>query len=334
MNILRCTRGFLSDTFHLFVVLFTQVILSHLLLLLFPMIVLSKLLLRVIPRPLRPLSKSRNSFFITGASSGIGSALSVVLAAEPSTSAIYLMGRSRERLEATRRACLAVSVISSLRLPMIVGDVTDEEFMRREILFADTTEVEKGGGGLSCVVANAGISGAQVEVPKDGDGFKSSAQIMDINLMGTIHAVAPIVPVFAKRRRGQIVIMSSLASFVSGLPWTAAYGASKAGQRFYGECIRAGLEEHGIDVLTVCPGFVKTGMTAHLSGTLSMMSVQPLVKEVVLAMKRGGVGTLLWPPKDATLWLLFNSLPVEVRYCLGRVMLKAGLTKNFLKIPN
>src|SRR3546814_18811977 len=64
------------------------------------------------------------------------------------------------------------------------------------------------------------------------------------------------------RRRGQIAIMSSLAAF-RGFPGAPAYCASKAAVRIWGEALRGMLGREGIEVSVICPGYVKSRMTAH-----------------------------------------------------------------------
>jgi short-subunit dehydrogenase len=63
------------------------------------------------------------------------------------------------------------------------------------------------------------------------------------------------------RRRGQVAIMASLAAF-RGFPGAPAYCASKAAVRVWGESLRADLAAEGIGVSVICPGFVKSPMTA------------------------------------------------------------------------
>jgi short-subunit dehydrogenase len=64
------------------------------------------------------------------------------------------------------------------------------------------------------------------------------------------------------RRRGQIALMSSLAAF-RGMPSAPAYCASKAAVRVYGEALRARLRDSGVTISVVCPGFVRTPLTAR-----------------------------------------------------------------------
>lgn len=99
---------------------------------------------------------------------------------------------------------------------------------------ADATEKTNDSVGLTSVVANAGVATEQVREK----GMASSAPIAATNFMGTIHTVSPMIPLFAERKQGQIVIMSSATAFLTGLPCFTSYGASKAAQRHYGEALR------------------------------------------------------------------------------------------------
>jgi short-subunit dehydrogenase len=64
------------------------------------------------------------------------------------------------------------------------------------------------------------------------------------------------------RGRGQLALMSSLAGF-RGMPSAPAYCASKAAVRSYGEGLRGRLLDQGVAVSVICPGFVRTPLTAR-----------------------------------------------------------------------
>lgn len=179
---------------------------------------------------------SKEVYFITGASSGIGAALAIRLASLPTTASIHLCGRDEERLEATRRACRGIASSNNLRLSVVVADVADGDLMRRSVLGADAAERAEGDGspGLTCVVANAGVSAAAC-------GFESARNVIDINMIGTVNTISPVLPLFVERRQGQVVIVSSVSAVFPGLPMLSAYGASKSAQKYYGEALRGKL---------------------------------------------------------------------------------------------
>jgi short-subunit dehydrogenase len=83
---------------------------------------------------------------------------------------------------------------------------------------------------------------------------------LDVNVGGVLNTVEPLLPRMTARKRGQIAVVASLASFI-GLPYSASYNASKAAVRVWGESIRYVLKKDGIGVSVVCPGFVVSRMT-------------------------------------------------------------------------
>ena len=89
----------------------------------------------------------------------------------------------------------------------------------------------------------------------------AARRVLAANIDGVVNTVQPLIPPMRRRRRGQIAIMSSLAGF-RGLPGSAAYCASKAAVRVYGEALSAPLRRDGVTVSVICPGFVRTPMTA------------------------------------------------------------------------
>src|SRR6185369_9102569 len=193
------------------------------------------------------MKKSFASIVITGASSGIGEALAVDYA-NPGV-ALALNGRDAARLEAVAEACRGkgATVVAS---PI---DVTDRVALAAWLTAFDDAHP------VDLVVANAGIS-----IDKDNsslDDFSRVRETMAVNVDGVFNTVEPLVGRMMQRRRGQIAVVSSLASFI-GLPYSASYNASKAAVRVWGESIRYVLKKHGVGVSVICPGFVVSRMTA------------------------------------------------------------------------
>ena len=187
------------------------------------------------------------SILITGASSGIGAALARAYAA-PGIS-LALTGRDLARLAGVTAACVAAgaSVVEG------AVDAADAPAMARFV------EAAHAAAPLDLVIANAGISGGTY------GGGESAAQIraiMAINVDGVLNTVLPALPLMQARRRGQIAVMSSLASF-RGFPGAPAYCASKAAARVWGEGLRGELRQHGVEISVICPGFVESRMTAR-----------------------------------------------------------------------
>ena len=187
------------------------------------------------------------SILITGASSGIGEALASAYAA-PGVR-LALGGRDAGRLEAVAAGCRA----RSAEVAAVVIDVTDRAAMARWLEDCERARP------IDLVIANAGI-GAGTE-----EGAESEAQTRDIfavNLDGVLNTVLPLIPRFLARGRGQIALMSSLASF-RGFPGAPTYCASKAALRVWGEGLRGDLRSRGVEVSVICPGFVVSRMTAR-----------------------------------------------------------------------
>jgi short-subunit dehydrogenase len=108
------------------------------------------------------------------------------------------------------------------------------------------------------VIANAGVSsGTLTSDSKDQVVFE---EIMRTNVMGMVHTYQPFVEAMRMRGSGTLVGISSIAGF-RGIPGSGAYSASKAAATAYLESLRVELSSSGVNVLTVCPGYIKTPMT-------------------------------------------------------------------------
>ena len=109
------------------------------------------------------------------------------------------------------------------------------------------------------VVANAGVSlGTLTEHAEDLDAFQ---QLMDINVLGIVKTFQPFVAAMRAAQQGILVGIASVAGF-RGLPGASAYSASKAAAISYLESLRVELRGSGVKVVTICPGYIRTPMTA------------------------------------------------------------------------
>ncbi|MDO8292633.1 MAG: SDR family oxidoreductase [Gallionella sp.] len=109
------------------------------------------------------------------------------------------------------------------------------------------------------VIANAGVStGTLTEYAEDLDAFQ---QVMDINVLGMVKTFQPFIAAMRAARQGTLVGIASVAGF-RGLPGAGAYSASKAATISYLESLRVELRGSGVKVVTICPGYIETPMTA------------------------------------------------------------------------
>lgn len=184
---------------------------------------------------------------ITGASSGIGSALARQYAA-PGTS-LVLLGRDAARLGAVATECLA----KGAEVETHAVDVRDRGGMSRAVgdAFARAP--------LDLLVANAGIATglSPGQILENPDAVRGA---FAINVAGVFNTLEPAILPMCERGKGQIAIVGSMAG-VRGLPYSPAYSAAKAAVHLYAESLRGVLTPHGVHVTLVVPGFVRTPMS-------------------------------------------------------------------------
>ena len=185
--------------------------------------------------------------FLTGASSGIGEALARHYAAQGATLGLFAR---RESELARLAAALAPAPVATY-----AGDVRDPDALARA--GADFTARF---GVPDVVIANAGISrGALTDEPGDLPTFRA---VMETNVLGIVHTFAPFVAAMRQARAGALVGIASVAGF-RGIPGSGAYSASKAAAITYLESLRVELVGSGVSVVTICPGFIETPLTAR-----------------------------------------------------------------------
>ena len=184
---------------------------------------------------------------ITGASSGLGKALAKHYA---SLGAILgLIARNKASLE---------SLINEL--PDSVSVFYDIDVRVAESMQSAASDFIKRYGCPDIVIANAGISqGTLTEYAEDSKIFDS---ILATNVTGIVNTFQPFITVMRAQGKGNLVGISSVAS-CRGLPGSSAYSASKAAANSYLESLRVEMFKSGVSVITICPGYIITPMTAN-----------------------------------------------------------------------
>ncbi|WP_270725134.1 SDR family NAD(P)-dependent oxidoreductase [Shimia sp. Alg240-R146] len=207
---------------------------------------------------------SGKTYWLIGASEGLGRALARTLAAEGAH--LVLSARSADRLES-----LSADIPGSRVLAM---DVTDAESVRGAI-----AEV----GDIDGVIYNAGAYDPMNASDWDAD---AALTMCDVNFMGAMRILGQIIPTFLNAGKGDVTLIGSLAAY-RGLPNSIGYGASKAALRSLAETMRHDLAGSGIVVRLVNPGFIDTRLTRKNTFKMPMlMSPEKAAAKVARAMRK------------------------------------------------
>lgn len=184
--------------------------------------------------------------WVVGASSGIGAA-----------TARELESRGARVAISARREDQLAQVAGGLML-VVPADVTDAKGLR-----AAADRVRKEVGPIDLVVLNAGYWQQMDAAAWDTDVFRRH---VEVNLVGMSNGIGAVLPEMLARGSGIIAGVASVAGY-RGIAKSEAYGATKAGQINLLEALRGQLagsqiSGKGVHVTTICPGFVRTEMTA------------------------------------------------------------------------
>jgi short-subunit dehydrogenase len=198
--------------------------------------------------PPPPTALNGKVAFITGASSGFGAGL-----------AIRFAGRGYDLALSARRVDLLETLAEEVRTLGREARVYPCDVSDRDALLAAIRQAEDDLGPIDLMIANAGVS---IYAPSDELDGREVDWVMAVNFQGAVTAAEGVLPGMLARGKGQIVAMSSLASF-QGLPDHGAYSASKAAMNAFFEGLRLDVAYRGVDVTIITPGFVRTEMTAQ-----------------------------------------------------------------------
>jgi uncharacterized protein len=216
---------------------------------------------------------------ITGASSGIGQALARRFAAEGAR--VALVARRVDRLDA-----LAEEVRRGGGEALVLRcDVAD-----REQVFAAAKQVIDRFGSVDLLVNNAGYGHHRPFLRWDLDDME---RMMRVNYFGTLYWTKALLGQMVERRRGWLVFVASVAGKLA-VPEESAYAASKFAVVGLAETLSYEVEDAGVQVLTVCPGTIRTEFfDAEALDRMPpvarrmMTDTEPLVDAIIKALATG-----------------------------------------------
>ena len=202
---------------------------------------------------------SEKVVIVTGASMGIGEAIAHAFANRGAS--VVLLSRDAARAEAAR-----ARIGHAERTLAFACDVRHRQEIDRIIALAMQRF-----GRIDIWVNNAGHglldSVAQVDMALCRDTF-------DTNFFGALAAMQAVIPIMQKQGSGAIINISSVAGHIP-LPFHAIYSATKFAMNAVGKAARVELKSAGINVMTVCPGYVRTDFGANALRGKDQKQVRP-----------------------------------------------------------
>jgi NADP-dependent 3-hydroxy acid dehydrogenase YdfG len=213
---------------------------------------------------------------VTGASSGIGEATALVLAAAGAAVALGARRTDRiaalaERIEGEGGRAVAIEV-----------DVADEAQARAFVAGAHEQL-----GGLDVLVNNAGV---MLLGPVEGADTDEWRRMIDVNLLGLLYCTHAALPLMREGGGGHIVNLSSVAGR-NARAGAAVYNLTKFGVTAFSEALRQEALHAGVRVTCVEPGFVETELQGHSKSPLIQQGVEKMreqIGEVLTAEDIGG----------------------------------------------
>ncbi len=211
--------------------------------------------------------------FVTGASSGLGRAVALLLAAD----GVEVVAAARREVELER--LVAEVDASGGRAHACVLDASEPDRVLEVVRSWDDRL-----GGFDLVLANAGTAGRR----SPGDLCWSDLdEVYQVNLVGASATLVAASEPMVARGAGTLAAVTSLAG-VRGMPGSGSYSASKAGLIAFLETLRADLEPRGLTVCDIRPGFVRTAMTEENRFKMPfLMEVPAAARKILTALERG-----------------------------------------------
>ncbi len=185
--------------------------------------------------------------WITGASSGIGEALAIAFSKLDAE--LILSSRNLDKLEIVKAKCLNPEKIKVLKLDLQDYQNLDKVVGKALKLFNK----------IDILINNGGISQRSLAIDT---GIAIDVKIFETNYFGTIALTKAILPYFAARNNGHIVVVTSVVGKI-GTPLRSSYAASKHALHGFFDSLRAEVHKHHINITLICPGYVNTNVSKN-----------------------------------------------------------------------
>ena len=216
---------------------------------------------------------------VTGGGRGIGRAIAAGLSRAGAT--VTVLGRNR--------ASLDEAIASGDAQAAVVADVVDRAQVHAAIAEAATRQP------IDILIANAGAAESAPFVKSDAALFQ---RMMDVNVMGVVHAAQAVLPAMKARSRGRIVAVASTAG-LKGYAYVSAYSAAKHAVIGLVRSMALEVAGDGITVNAVCPGFTETDLLEASIGNIIAKTGRSLEASRAELAKDNPHGRLITPEEVA-----------------------------------
>jgi len=222
---------------------------------------------------------------VTGGSRGIGREIARTLKSAGAT--VTIVGRDAVTLEA--------AITERCADHMAVADVADQDALNAAIADAAARQP------IDILIANAGSAESAPFMKSDAALFR---RMIDINVMGVVHATQAVLPAMKGQPYGRIVMIASTAG-LKGYPYVSAYVAAKHAVVGLMRSLALELASTNVTANAVCPGFTDTDLVAGSIDTIMSKTGRSRAQAAAELAKHNPQGRLVTPQEvaDAVLWL-------------------------------
>ena len=220
--------------------------------------------------------------WLVGASSGIGEATAHALHAKGAK--VFVSARNQQALDA-----FAAAHPGSIALPVDASDAASVKAAAQTVFAAGPLDLM-----LYC-------AGYYKEMRATEFDLGEILRHQQVNYVGALYVLDAVLPHFAGRKAGHISLISSVAGY-RGLPKSLAYGPTKAALINLAETLYVDLQDSGVGVSLICPGFVETPLTAQNQFTMpGLIKPEQAAEEILKGWAKGQFEIHF--PKRFTLWM-------------------------------
>jgi 3-hydroxybutyrate dehydrogenase len=222
---------------------------------------------------------------VTGGSRGIGREIARTLKSAGAT--VTIVGRNAVTLDA--------AIADGCADHIAVADVADQAALNAAIADAAARQP------IDILIANAGAAESAPFMKSDAALFR---RMIDVNVMGVVHATQAVLPAMKGRPYGRIVMVASTAG-LKGYPYVSAYVAAKHAVVGLMRSLALELASTNVTANAVCPGFTDTDLVAGSIDTIMSKTGRSREQAAAELAKHNPQGRLVTPQEvaDTVLWL-------------------------------